>query len=199
MTRCSIRPGALWWCRLDRTFVLRFDPARGLLSEANVLEGRPQSGPRHVAFHPSRPIMWILNELDSTMTTCEWDGERGTLRPLQIISTLRTTFAGESTAAELAVAPSGAFVYASNRGGDDIAVYAVDSATGALSAVEWVPTQGKRPRFIGLTPSGRFLYAANEDGDTIVTFNVDAASGRLKPTGQVVQTATPVTIVFTGG
>ena len=62
-----------------------------------------------------------------------------------------------------------------------------------------VPTQGKRPRFIALTPSGRFLYAANEDGDTVVTCRVDAASGRLKPTGQVVQTATPVTIVFTGG
>ena len=64
------------------------------------------------------------------MTTCEWDGERGTLRPLQIISTLRTSFTGNSTAAELAVAPSGAFVYASNRGSDDIAVYAVDQATG---------------------------------------------------------------------
>jgi 6-phosphogluconolactonase len=184
---------------LDRTFVLRFDPARGMLSEASVLEGRPASGPRHVAFHPMRPVMWILNELDSTMTTCEWDGERGTLRPSQIISTLNMTFTGTSTAAELAVAPSGGFVYASNRGSDDIAVYAVDQATGALSAVEWVPTQGKRPRFIGLTPSGRFLYAANEDGDTVVTFRVDAASGRLKPTGEVVQTATPVTIVFTGG
>ena len=184
---------------LDRTFVLRFDPARGILSEASVLEGRPASGPRHVAFHPTRPIVWILNELDSTMTTCEWDSERGTLRPSQIISTLSTTFTGNSTAAELAVAPSGGFVYASNRGGDDIAVYAVDQPTGALSAVEWVPTQGKRPRFIGLTPSGRFLHAANEDGDTVVTFSVDAASGRLKPTGQVVQTGTPVTIVFTGG
>jgi 6-phosphogluconolactonase len=78
-------------------------------------------------------------------------------------------------------------------------VYAVDQATGALSPVEWVPTQGKGPRFIGLTPSGRFLYAANEVGDTVVTYRVDAASGRLTPTGQVVQSATPVTIAFTGG
>jgi 6-phosphogluconolactonase len=184
---------------LDRTFVLHFDPSRGMLSEASVVEGRPYSGPRHVAFHPTRPLMWILNELDSTMTTCQWDGERGALRPVQIISTLRTSFTGNSTAAELAVAPSGNFVYASNRGGDDIAVYAVDQGTGVLSPLEWVPTQGKRPRFIGLTPSGRFMYAANEDGDTVVTYRVDAASGKLTPTGQVVQTGTPVTIAFTGG
>jgi 6-phosphogluconolactonase (cycloisomerase 2 family) len=61
-----------------------------------------------------------------------------------------------------------------------------------------VPTQGKRPRFIGLTPSGRFLHAANEDSDTIVAFRVDPATGRLKPTGHVVQTGSPVTIVLTG-
>jgi 6-phosphogluconolactonase (cycloisomerase 2 family) len=184
---------------LDRTFVFRFDPARGQLSEASVVEGRPTSGPRHVAFHPTRPVMWILNELDSTMTTCQWDGERGTLQPSQIVSTLRTSFTGNSTAAEIAVAPSGAFVYASNRGSDDICVYAVDPASGELSPIEWISTQGQRPRFIGLTPSGRLLYAANEIGDTIVTFRVDAESGRLTPTGQVVKIATPVTIVFTGG
>src|SRR5215475_7683221 len=184
---------------LDRTFVFRFDPARGQLSEASFVDGRPTSGPRHVAFHPTRPIMWILNELDSTMTTCRWDGDKGTLHPLQVISMLRSSYTGNSTAAELAVAPSGNFVYASNRGGDDVCVYAVDAASGVLSPLEWVPTQGQGPRFIGLTPSGRFLYAANEVGDTVATYRVDPTSGRLTPTGQVVQSATPVTIAFTGG
>jgi 6-phosphogluconolactonase len=184
---------------LDRVFVFRFDGARGQLSEASVLEGRPTSGPRHVAFHPTRPILWVLNELDSTMTTCRWDSDKGTLHPLQVISMLRSSYTGNSTAAELAVAPSGNFVYASNRGGDDVCVYAVDAASGVLSPLEWVPTQGQGPRFIGLAPSGRFLYAANEVGDSVVTFRVDAESGRLTSTGQVVRTATPVTIVFTGG
>jgi 6-phosphogluconolactonase len=184
---------------LDRIFVFRFDASSGALSEASVLQGRSTSGPRHVAFHPARPIAWVLNELDSTLTTCQWDGERGALRPLQVISTLPTSYTGETTAAELAVAPSGAFVYASNRGSDDICMYAVDQGTGLLRAVEWVPSQGKGPRFIALTPSGRFLYAANEVGDTIVTYRVDGSSGRLTPTGQIVQNMTPVTIAFTGG
>jgi 6-phosphogluconolactonase len=184
---------------LDRIFVFRFDSSSGMLTEASTLNGRPTSGPRHAAFHPTRPILWILNELDSTMLTCQWDGERGALNPIQVISTLLTNFTGNSTAAEIAVAPSGNFLYASNRGGDDIAVYAVDQNTGALSPVEWVPTQGKGPRFIGVTPSGRLLYAANELGDNIVTYRVDTANGKLTPTGQVVANATPVTIAFTGG
>jgi 6-phosphogluconolactonase (cycloisomerase 2 family) len=184
---------------LDRTFVFRFDPARGELSEASAMDGRPTSGPRHVAFHPTKPLAFVLNELDSTLTVCQWDGERGALKPIQIISTLSTSYTGNSTAAELTVAPSGNFVYASNRGGDDIAMYGIDAASGALSAVDFVPTQGKGPRFIALTPSGRLMYAANELGDSIVSYRVDAASGKLTPTGQVMQSLTPVTIAFTGG
>src|ERR1035437_677265 len=129
---------------LDRIFVFRFDPSRGMLTEASTINGRPTSGPRHVAFHPTRPIMWIINELDSTMTTCQWDGERGALNPVQVISTLRTNFTGNSTAAEIAVAPSGNFLYASNRGEDDITIYAVDQNTGSLSPVEWAGADDDR-------------------------------------------------------
>jgi 6-phosphogluconolactonase len=55
------------------------------------------------------------------------------------------------------------------------------------------------PRFIGLDPAGRYLNAAHEQGDTVVTFRVDADKGLLAPTGQVINNASPVTIVFTGG
>jgi 6-phosphogluconolactonase (cycloisomerase 2 family) len=140
---------------LDRIFVFRFDPSRGMLTEASTINGRPTSGPRHVVYHPTRSIMWIINELDSTMTTCQWDGERGALNPVQVISTLRTNFTGNSTAAEIAVAPSGNFLYASNRGEDDITIYAVDQNTGSLSPVEWVPTQGKGIQGLGLERPGR--------------------------------------------
>ena len=184
---------------LDRTFVFRFDPSRGMLSEASVMVGRPTSGPRHMAFHPTRPFAWVLNELDSTTTACRWDGEKGVLHPVQIISTLRTDHTGNSTAAEIVVAPSGNFVYASNRGADDIVIYAVDQTTGVLSTVGFTSTQGGGPRSIVFTPSGRFMYAANQLTDTIVSYRVDPASGKLHPTGQVIKSLTPVTIAFTGG
>ena len=185
---------------LDRVFVFRFDAGNGRLTpaEPDSVKSRPGAGPRHLAFHPKLPIVWVLNELDSTTTTYRWDGERGTLTPLQVITTLPTDFTGYSTTAEIAVTPDGRSVYCSNRGHDSVAIYSADATSGLLTPVGWQPTEGGSPRFVGLDPAGRFLYAANENGDSIVTFAVDAQSGKLTPTGQVIKTGSPVTIVFAG-
>ena len=185
---------------LDRVFVFRFDGVNGHLSpaEPDSVKTRPGAGPRHLAFHPKLPIVWVLNELDSTTATYRWDPERGTLTPIQVITTLPTDFTGYGTTAEIVVSPDGRFVYCSNRGHDSVAVYAANATDGLLTSIGWQPTQGRVPRFIGLDPAGHFLYAANEQGDTVVTFRVDATSGLLAPTGQVIKNASPVTIVFAG-
>ncbi len=185
---------------LDRVFVFRFDAASGRLSpaEPDCVKTRPGAGPRHLAFHPKLPVVWVLNELDSTVATCRWDAGRGALTPIQVVTTLPTDFTGYSTTAEIAVTPDGRFVYCSNRGHDSVAAYAADADEGSLTAIGWQLTQGRGPRFIGLDPAGRFLHAANEQGDAIVTFRVDAGSGLLAPTGQVIRNASPVAIVFTG-
>ena len=185
---------------LDRVFSFRFDAASGriLPTEQGSVQTRPGAGPRHLAFHPRLPVVWVLNELDSTVTTYRWDGGHGALAPLQVITTLPTDFTGYSTTAEIAVTPDGRFVYCSNRGHDSVTIFAADAGSGVLSHAGWEPTQGAHPRFICLDPAGRFLHAANEQGDTIVTFRVDPASGRLTPTGQVIENASPATIVFAG-
>jgi 6-phosphogluconolactonase (cycloisomerase 2 family) len=183
---------------LDATFVFRLDTARGKLvrAEPGSVPSRPGAGPRHADFHPLKPYLYQINELDSTITTFKFDTERGELTPLQTITTLPAGFTGTSTTAEIMVAPSGRFVYGSNRGHDSIAIFAVDDATGTLSSVGWESTQGRSPRFFALDPSGTFLYAANQNSDTIVAFSVDQATGRLKPTGQIVKTGSPSSIVF---
>ena len=185
---------------LDRVFVFRFDAAAGRLTptEQGSVQSRPGAGPRHLMFHPKLPIVWVLNELDSTTATYTWHAGTGALKPLQVITTLPTDFTGYSTTAEIAVTPDGRFVYCSNRGHDSVAIYTADPKNGLLSPVGWQPSQGAGPRFIGLDPAGRFLHAANEQGDTVVTFRVDAGSGNLVPTGQVIKNASPVAIVFAG-
>jgi 6-phosphogluconolactonase len=183
---------------LDRVFVFRFDGMTGRLSEPSSVKTRPGAGPRHLAFHPRLAIVWVLNELDSTIATHRWDAERGMLAPVQAATTLPADFTGTSTTAEIAVAPDGRHVYCSNRGHDSVAIYAADAGDGSLTAIGWQPTQGRGPRFIGLDPAGRFLHAANEQSDTVVTFRVDAGSGLLAPTGQVIANGSPVTIVFAG-
>src|SRR6266851_192049 len=184
---------------LDRVFVFRFDAAAGRLAptEQGSVKSRPGAGSRHLAFHPKLPIVWVLDELDSTIATYQFDSERGALKALQVMSTLPTDFTGYSTTAEIAVSPDGRFVYGSNRGHDSVTIFAANPE-GLLSVVGWQPTQGSGPRFIGLDSAGHFLYAANEQGDTVVTFRVDGSSGKLTPTGQVIKNASPVTIVFAG-
>ena len=183
---------------LDKVFVYKLDAARGKLvaSDAPFATSRPGAGPRHADFHPSKPYAYVINELDSTITTYRFDSSSGELKPLQVITTLPPSFTGNSTTSEIAVAPSGRFVYGSNRGHDSIAIFAVDAASGTLTPVDWEPTQGKTPRFFGFDPSGAFLYAANQDSDTIVCFRVDRASGKLSSTGSVVKTGSPSSIVF---
>lgn len=184
---------------LDRVFVFRFDAATGRLTptEQGSVKSRPGAGPRHLAFHPKLPIVWVLNELDSTIATYRFDTGTGGLMVLQVTPTLPTEFTAYSTTAEIAVAPDGRFVYGSNRGHDSVTIFAAN-AEGLLSVVGWQPTQGSGPRFIGLDPAGHFLHAANEQGDNVVTFRVDGSSGKLTPTGQVIRNASPVTIVFVG-
>ncbi|MGH7395899.1 MAG: lactonase family protein [Candidatus Rokuibacteriota bacterium] len=183
---------------LDAVFAFRVDTSTGKLVPATPpsVPTRPGAGPRHAGFHPSRPLAYVLNELDSTLTTYRFDPERGGLEPLQTISTQPPSFAGRNTTSELAIAPSGRFVYASNRGHDSIAICRVDETAGTLSPSGWEPTQGKTPRFIGLDPAGAVLYAANQDSDTIVAFRVNQESGALTPTGQVIAVGSPSTIVF---
>ena len=185
---------------LDRIFIFNFDAASGWLSPAqpHSVKSRPGAGPRHLIFHRKFPIVWVLNELDNTTATYRWDAQRATLAPVQVITTLPATFTGYSTTAEIAVSPDGRFVYCSNRGHDSVTIYAADPADGSLTTMGWQSTQGRDPRFIGLDPAGRFLYAANEQGDTIVAFRLEATSGKLVPTAQVINTKSPVTIIFSG-
>lgn len=183
---------------LDAVFAFRVDPASGKLipGAPPSVRTRRGAGPRHAAFHPTGPHAYVLNELDSTLTTYRFDAAAGGLTPLQVITTLPPAFTGDNTTSEIAVAPSGRFVYASNRGHDSIVIFRVDAATGVLEPVGWEPTRGKTPRFFALDPAGSFLYAANQDSDTIVAFRVDPHAGTLTATGQVVAVGSPSSIVF---
>ena len=153
---------------LDRVFVFLFDGAHGKLmpNDPPFVATREGAGPRHIAFHPTLPHAYVIDELDSTVTTYRYDPQRGSLQPVQVVPTIPPSFTGNNTGAEVAVAPSGRFVYGSNRGHDSIAIFAVDHAQGSLTPVGWEPTQGKTPRFFGLDPAANFLYAANQDSDT---------------------------------
>ena len=182
---------------LDRLFIFRIDGVKGTLVPADTPFTRTRSGagPRHIAFHPRMPYAWVINELDSTVGAYRF-GQSGALEPIQIVPSLPSTFTGNNTGAAIVVAPSGRFVYVSNRGHDSVGLFKVDESNGMLSSIGWESTRGSTPRFVGLNPAGTRLFAANQRSDSIVEFGVDQATGALTATGQVVKANTPVCIAF---
>jgi 6-phosphogluconolactonase (cycloisomerase 2 family) len=181
---------------LDRIFSFRFDNGKLFPADQPFVTTREGAGPRHLALHPHAPFAYVVNELDSTVTTYRFDPTNGSLKPLQVLPSLPSTFTGNSRASEIEVDRSGRFLYASNRGYDSVAAFSIDQGTGLLSPVEFMPTDGKTPRFFTLTPNERFLFALNEDSDTIISMAVDPKKGALSKTGFSVSTGSPVCMVF---
>jgi 6-phosphogluconolactonase len=137
--------------------------------------------------------------MGSSVAVFSFDAPKGSLTPVQTISSLPADFAGENNSAEIQLGHSGKFLYASNRGNDSIAVFAIDPTRGTLTNMQVVPTQGKAPRNFVIDPTGRYLLAANQKSDQIVVFAVDQVSGTLTSTGQVLRESSPVSLVFVPG
>ena len=178
----------------DRLMAFRLNRERGTLSPTDPAWTQlpPGTGPRHLAFHPHRPFAYIISELQSTVTVCRYLEQQGTFEALQTIATLPDDFTGQNLGGEIMVAPSGRFVYASNRGHNSLAIYVVDQETGRLSLVGHESTQGVAPRAFIIDATGTLLLVANQDTDTVVTFWINQDTGTLRATGHVAAVPTPV-------
>ena len=180
----------------DCVFIFRLDPAKGRIALHQMMPARPGSAPRHCTFHPALPVLYVNNELDSTITVYQWDAALAVITPVQVIATKPDNFAPRNTTAEIVATSDGRFVYVSNRGHDSIACFSVTGLSGELRLVGHTPTGGKTPRFFTLDPAGGQLFAANQDSDSIVGFLIDAANGGLTPTGVEIQVGSPSAISF---
>lgn len=181
---------------LDRIFVFRFEGGRITPTTQGFATARPGAAPRHSAFHPRMPVLYVNNELDSTVTVFGWDPETGELTEQQVVSTIGEAREGRNTTAEIAVRPDGRFLYISNRGRDTIAQFRIDQHSGRLTFVTEVPTGGSTPRFFTLDSSGTVLYAANQGSDTITAFEIDPEHGSLSSWGVVAQVGSPSAITL---
>ncbi len=173
---------------LDQVIVYGFDAGNGVFTPtlAGFGKVKPGSGPRHLAFSPNAKFAYVISEMASTVTVFSYHAKSGTLSSLQVISTLPADYSSPNDAAEIAVHPSGKFLFASNRGHDSIAIFAIDQKKGTLRSLGQVLTGGKTPRHIAIDPTGAYLLAENQESNNIVVFHIDPASGGLTPTGQTV-------------
>ncbi|RMG38919.1 MAG: lactonase family protein [Planctomycetota bacterium] len=165
----------------NRVYQFRFHPARGRLSPNSPpwLQMPPNTGPRHVAFHPRLDRVYFDNEQGSSVTVCRFDRNLGLLTPMQTLGTLPDDFAEPNTCAHLELSRSGRYCLASNRGHDSVAVFRVDELTGRLRLTDRVPC-GRTPRGFNLSADERLLAVAGQGDGTLTLYRFDAAKGRAE-------------------
>ncbi len=183
---------------LDQVTIYRVDAAKGTFAPNNPPFAAVNAGlgPRHFAFGRGAKFAYAVCEIGSSVVVFSYDSAQGSLSPVQTVSTLPSGFNGVDNSAEIEVDRPGRFLYASNRGNDSITVFAIDPQKGTLTKVQVVPTQGKTPRVFTIDPTGKYLVAADQDSDRMVVFAIDQKTGQLTPAGQVLDTPSPVSIVF---
>ncbi len=185
----------------DQIKIYRVDAAKRTFTpnDPAFVTVRAGLGPRHFTFGRGARFAYVVCEMGSSVAVFAYNPVKGSLTPVQTIANLPADFKGVDNSAEIAVDPSGRFLYASNRGHDSITVFAIDPVKGTLTNVQIVPTQGKIPRTFALDPSGRFLLAANQKSNQLVVFAINPTNGHLKPTGQVIDVVEPISILFVPG
>lgn len=156
----------------------------------NMAEG---AGPRHLAFHPNHKYIYVLNELNNTISLIEKEEEIYVVK--SSVSVLPKDYEKYTKAADIHVSNDGEFVYVSNRGHNSITIFKVNLQNGALEQVGFEPVKGANPRNFALTPDNKFLLVANQDTNNIVCFQRDFETGKLTFVSEI-SAPNPVCILF---
>ena len=177
-----------------RCYVL--DAAAGTLvtNTALITQMTAGCGTRHMAFDPQFKRAYVICELNSTIVGFDFNPTNGVLTPFSTNSTLPAGFGGANTTAEIAVHPTGKFVYGSNRGHNSIVVFTVNPADGKLTLAQHQST-GTTPRSFAIDPAGAFCIVANQDSNNILLYSINPQTGQLTATGQSLSVSRPVCVV----
>ncbi len=182
----------------DKIWTFDFDSGKGTLTLAAPpsVSTPAGSGPRHIVFSPNGRFAYVNNESGLSVTTLARDEKTGALTPLETVSTLPAEAKPiKATTGEIACHPSGKWLYVSNRGADNIAVFAI-AEDGRLTLIQNAPSEVQFPRAMGLDPSGRWLVTAGQNDSRIAVLKVDEKTGLLSATDQSASIPTPVSVTF---
>lgn len=183
----------------DKVFIYKLDPESGKLTpnpEQEFYKTEPGAGPRHLAFHPKKPYLYIVHELNGTLTACKYNQKTGRIDEINTESNLPADFTGNNYPAAVRVHPNGQYVYASNRvGHNSITVFKITDS-GAVERIQVMDNVPTHPRDFNIDPQGKFLLVAGQQGDAIEIFTIETNTGMLIRTGQKVQMKAPASILF---
>jgi 6-phosphogluconolactonase len=173
-------------------FTYHLDLESGRLRPQRQADLHSGAGPRHLAFHPGGPVVYVVNEADSTVTACGWDPDRGRVEPGETVRTVPAEASVDNYPSAVLVSPDGRFVYVANRFHDSVGVLATEPS---LRLVATYPCGGAFPRDMALGERGRLLYVANERADLVTGLVVDPVDGRLVATDWAVRMPRPTCVL----
>ena len=163
------------------------------LALKNKFKLAPGAGPRHITFHPNGKWLYVLNELNNTIT--QFEINRNELVEKFTVSTLSNEYHGENTGADIHISPDGKFLYASNRGENSIAIFKINNTIGDMQIIKNEAVKGKTPRNFTITKDGKFLLVANQESDNIISFERNYTTGLLTFKDSI-SAATPVCLLL---
>lgn len=178
----------------DKVHTLKFQD--GKFKQVARLEVEAGSGPRHIVFHPTADMAYLISELSSEVAVLNYDKAQGTFEVVQYIKAIPENFTETNDASAIEISADGRFLYSGNRGHNSIAVFAIDQVTYQLSLVEQVSSGGDWPRDFTLDPSGAYLVASNQHSGNLVLFKRDEDTGRLTACGSEIKVPEVVCVKF---
>ena len=181
----------------DKIYIYNYNDTSktNILSIKDSVSVKLGSGPRHLTFSKSHNFVYLLQELDGTLTV--YKNNKGDLTKFQEISVINPQFSGESSAADIHISPDGRFLYASNRGtANDISCFEIQN-DGSLLFKSRTNTQGKGPRNFTIDPTGNYLLVGHQYTNNIVIFEINKETGSITDTGKRIDICSPVCLVFT--
>lgn len=181
----------------DKVYSYQYNPnsAMEVLQLKSSIDVKPGSGPRHLIFSKDGKSVYVLQELDGTLTSFGY--ANGLLKKVNETTVVAPDFKGDIGAADIHISPDGKFLYATNRGtANDISVFKI-LKQGKLEFVQRTSTLGKGPRNFNIDPTGNFLLVGHQYTNDIVIFKRDKKSGSLTDAGKKIELCSPVCLVFT--
>lgn len=182
----------------DRLSVYPIAKGQADVANANHFKVTPGSGPRHFDFHPTKPYIYLLNEMSGDILVFTENKNRELVQIQQVKNSMlkpQNNVSGIASA-DIHITPNGKFLYASHRGLEDcITVYSI-AKDGTLNQTSQQSTMGFNPRNFVISPNGRYLLVANQSSNEIVVMNINQENGALTPLPQKTTVTKPVCLIF---
>lgn len=179
--------------------VITYEIAGEDLLKKAVFNTEPGAGPRHLVFHPSGKVAYVMTELSNEVLVLAFNKNDGTFESLASHKTIPSSFTENSQGSAIRISKDGRFLYAGNRGHNSIAVFEVINDGRDVTLIEIVSTKGDWPRDFDLDPTEQFLAVAHEKTHNVVLFKRNAETGRLTPANSEVNVPEGVCVTFLSG